>query len=189
MFKNRIKITGGNLKGSYINFLEKSKIKPTKSYVREVIFNTIPPVHDYHCLDLFSGSGILVAEAYSRGAKKFTLVEKDKNICNMIEKEFSRLNINNYNLLQEDTLNFLTNECKDTYDLIFLDPPYQSKLLEESLNLLQKSGFFINCSYLFFEQTKKDRKDSNLKIIYNSWDILKDLSIGEVSYTIARKRD
>ena len=92
-------------------------------------------------------------------------------------------------MLQEDTLNFLTNECKDTYDLIFLDPPYQSKLLEESLNLLQKSGFFINCSYLFFEQTKKDRKDSNLKIIYNSWDILKDLSIGEVSYTIARKRD
>ena len=33
MVKNRIKITGGDLKGSYINFLEKSKIKPTKSVI------------------------------------------------------------------------------------------------------------------------------------------------------------
>ncbi|MEC9205755.1 MAG: RsmD family RNA methyltransferase [Pseudomonadota bacterium] len=189
MSQNRVRITGGNLRGSYINFLDKYKIKPTKSYIREVIFNTIPSVYNFHCLDLFSGSGILTAESFSRGANKFTLIEKNKNICKTIEKEFKRLNIDDCNLFEEDVLNFLKNRCSDTYDLIFLDPPYHNTLLEKSLKLLQSSGFFINCSYLFFEQTKKDRKNFDFEALYDDWNVLKDLSIGEVSYTIAKKRN
>ena len=44
-------------------------------------------------------------------------------------------------------------------------------------------------SYLFFEQTKKDRKNFDFEALYDDWNVLKDLSIGEVSYTIAKKRN
>ena len=184
-----MRITGGDLKGSCINFLGDSKVKPTKSYIREVIFNTIPSVKNFHCLDLFSGSGILTAEAFSRGAKKFTLIEDNKNICKMVKKEFDRLKIDNYDLFTEDVLNFLKNECREDYDLIFLDPPYHNKLLEESLELLESFNFLAKYPYLFFEQAKNDRKNFDFEHIYDNWDILKDLSIGEVSYTIAKKRN
>ena len=94
MYKNKIKITGGILKGSYIEILDKkSQVKPTKSYIREVIFNTVLSVKNFHCLDLFSGSGILSAEAISRGADKITLIEKDKN--NSIQLQI--MDINNSN--------------------------------------------------------------------------------------------
>ena len=141
MYQNKVRITGGNLKGSYVNILNKaSKVKPTKSYIREVIFNTIPSVSKFHCLDLFSGSGILSVEAFSRGAKEITLIEKDKSVCKMIEKQFNLLKIDKYNLLQGDVLEFLKKECTIQYDLIFIDPPYHqydiSKLLEKLIQII-----------------------------------------------------
>jgi len=190
LYQNKVRITGGNLKGSYVNILNKaSKVKPTKSYIREVIFNTIPSVSKFHCLDLFSGSGILSVEAFSRGAKEITLIEKDKSVCKMIEKQFNLLKIDKYNLLQGDVLEFLKKECKTQYDLIFIDPPYDGKLLQESLNLLQMYRYFIGCSYLFFEQINDKQNKTNLDFMNRDWIILKDLSIGEVSYTIAKKRE
>ncbi len=189
MYKNKIKITGGILKGSYIEILDKkSQVKPTKSYIREVIFNTVLSVKNFHCLDLFSGSGILSAEAISRGADEITLIEKDKNNCKTIKKEFSRLKIEKYNLIQTDALEFLNKDCQIRYDLIFLDPPYGTDILNKSLTLLETKGYLKNSSYLFFEQHKKEQKKRESSFMDTDWIILKDLSIGEVSYTIAKKR-
>ena len=93
------------------------------------------------------------------------------------------------NLLQGDVLEFLKKECTTQYDLIFIDPPYDGKLLQESLNLLQVYRYFIGCSYLFFEQINDKQNKTNLDFMNRDWIILKDLSIGEVSYTIAKKRE
>jgi len=189
LYKNKVRITGGDLKGSYIEITDKSsRVKPTKSYIREVIFNTIPSVENFHCLDLFCGSGILSAEAFSRGAKEITLIEYNNKNCRTIEKEFNRLKIEQYNLVESDVLEFLNNKCSTTYDLIFLDPPYETDLLDKSLHSLEAYGFLRNCSYLFFEQHKNTNKKMELNIVKSDWLILKDLSIGEVSYTIAKKR-
>ena len=107
----------------------------------------------------------------------------------MIEKQFNLLKIDKYNLLHGDVLEFLKKECTTQYDLIFIDPPYDGKLLRESLNLLQMYRYFIGCSYLFFEQINDKQNKTNLDFMNRDWIILKDLSIGEVSYTIAKKRE
>ena len=91
----KIKITGGSLKSRIINFKETVLLKPTKSFIRETIFNVISINNNTKCLDLFSGSGILSAEAISRGAKSSTLVENNSKTCEQIINEFINLNITN----------------------------------------------------------------------------------------------
>ena len=100
----KIKITGGSLKSRIINFKETVLLKPTKSFIRETIFNVISINNNTKCLDLFSGSGILSAEAISRGAKSSTLVENNSQTCDQIIKEFINLNITNYKLINSDVM-------------------------------------------------------------------------------------
>ena len=70
-------------------------------------------------LDLFSGSGILSAEAISRGIKKSILVENDKKSYKRIKQEFSLLGIDNYEIFGIDALQYLRNNDESKYDLIF----------------------------------------------------------------------
>ena len=85
-------------------------------------------------------------------------------------------------------MEFLNKDCQIRYDLIFLDPPYGTDILNKSLTLLETKGYLKNSSYLFFEQHKKKQKKRESSFMDTDWIILKDLSIGEVSYTIAKKR-
>ncbi len=185
----KIKITGGSLKSRIINFKETVLLKPTKSFIRETIFNVISINNNTKCLDLFSGSGILSAEAISRGAKSSTLVENDSQTCEQIIKEFVNLNITNYKLINDDVVNFLKDNTNNYYDVIFLDAPYDSNIIGECVNFLDNHNYFINNTYLFLEQSKRNYNKSLINIISKSHNLLKDLSIGDVSYTIARKRN
>ena len=185
----KIKITGGSLKSRIINFKETALLKPTKSFIRETIFNVISINNNTKCLDLFSGSGILSAEAISRGAKSSTLVENNSQTCDQIIKEFVNLNITNYKLINSDVINFLKNTVNDYYDVIFLDAPYDSNITEECVNLLDNHNYFLNNTYLFLEQSKRNYNKNLINLVTKSHNLLKDLSIGDVSYTIARKRN
>ena len=185
----KIKITGGLLKSRIINFKKTLLLKPTKSFVRETIFNVISVDNNTKCLDLFSGSGILSAEAISRGAKNSTLVENNFQTCEKIIKEFINLNITNYKLINSDAINFLKNTANNYYDVIFLDAPYDSNITEECVNLLDNHNYFLNNTYLFLEQSKRNYNKNLINIVTKSHNLLKDLSIGDVSYTIARKRN
>ena len=218
MSQNRVRITGGNLRGSYVNFLEKSKIKPTKSYIREVVFNMIPINNNTKCLDLFAGSGILSFEAMSRGAAFCLMIEKNKAICKKLESEIKRLKVGvkknpgPYCDVKEydvenlfDSLPWYSNSSginplgqerlKNEYDVIFVDPPYDSNLLIETIKEITIYTFKAN-RYIFLEQSKKNYNPDVIEILKNTYnqsgntyDILKNSSIGDVCYTIAKKRE
>ena len=70
------------------------------------------------CLDLFSGSGILAAEAISRGMNRATLVENNFKTCQKINSEFKKLNIRNYDLIHSNVFTFLKNHKKKSYEII-----------------------------------------------------------------------
>ena len=67
MPNNKLKITGGALNSRLLTFFNDDNLKPTKSYIRQSLFNIINIDNNMICLDLFCGSGILSAEAISRG--------------------------------------------------------------------------------------------------------------------------
>ena len=95
------------MKSRNLSFNPEKSLKPTKSYIRESIFNIIKIQNTMSCLDLFSGSGILSAEFLSRGPQKAVLVENNPKTCQKINSEFKNLKIKNYDLLCLKVLAFI----------------------------------------------------------------------------------
>jgi 16S rRNA (guanine966-N2)-methyltransferase len=185
----KIRITAGHLKSRYLSFDGNDSLKPTKSYIRETIFNVVNIHKNMTSLDLFSGSGILSAEAISRGIKKSILVENDKKSYKRIKQEFSLLGIDNYEIFGIDALQYLRNNDESKYDLIFLDPPYSSDLLEKCIITLDELSYLSKNTYIYYEQRKKDYNQKLVSIITKTHNVLKDLNIGDVSYTIAKIKE
>lgn len=189
MLNNKLRITGGSLRSRNLNFSSSEFLKPTKSYIRESIFNIIKINEDMTCLDLYCGSGILSAESISRGLKSAILVDNNSKTCKKINDEFAKLNIKNYNLICDNVLKFIKNYNNKSHDIIFIDPPFASNYLLKTLKLLNENDFFEDNQYIYIEQNKKDNSSELVTLLSKTHNILKDLSMGDVSYTIARKRD
>ena len=132
---------------------------------------------------------ILSAEAISRGAKSSTLIENNTKTCNQIQNQFKILGIKNYELYKLDVLKYLKLKDAVFYDLIFIDAPFKSNLLELTIEIMDDLNYFEKNIYLYFEQNKQDYNQKLVPIISKTHNVIKDLSIGDVSYTIAKKRD
>ncbi len=88
-----------------------------------------------------------------------------------------------------DVFKFLQREQIQDYQLIFIDPPYKDSCLSNVLNELFQRNFIQNNKYIYFEQDRKNKDKSVCEYLKIKYDIIKDLSIGDVSYTIAQKRN
>ncbi len=82
------------------------------------------------CLDLFAGSGALGFEAASRGAEQVVMVEQDRSVYKVLQDSLSKLELSNVALHCNDELKFAS-QTNSTFDVVFLDPPFQSDLLSQ----------------------------------------------------------
>ena len=180
---NKLKIISGRYKSRSINIPDKPNLRPSKAFIRETLFNVIDIGLCSSSLDLFSGSGILSFEALSRGIKSATLIEKDIDLVRSIKSNMSVLNIEGASVIKSMVNKFLLSHDRGPYDIIFIDPPYNTSLLDETLQLLRDKNYLENNKYLYYEKSKKD-KSGYEKYFNETHDIIKDLSIGDVSYTI-----
>lgn len=87
------------------------------------------------CLDLFAGSGALGFEAASRGADFVQFVEKDRLACNALRANAAQLGATNARVTCSEASRFLRSE-RSLWNLVFLDPPFRSSLLERTLAVL-----------------------------------------------------
>ncbi len=99
--------------------------RPTADRVRENLFNLIYDlVQESLVLDLFAGSGALGLESLSRGAKRAVFVEGDRQACRVIQENCVNTRLNAYSqVIQTSAYDFL-HKNRETFDLIFADPPY-----------------------------------------------------------------
>lgn len=147
-----MRITGGKLKGRITECPDgRMAIRPAMDRMRESIFDMIGPyLEGKSFLDLFSGSGTIAIEAASHGASKVSLCEMDKAKARTVLKNVSMteeigLKIDCHFIAVELFLKRL----KQTYDYIFLDPPFPYRfrldLLEtiEKRNLLNENGTLL----------------------------------------------
>ena len=180
---NKLKIISGRYKSRSINIPDKPNLRPSKAFIRETLFNVIDIGLCTSSLDLFSGSGILSFEALSRGIKSATLIEKDIDLVRSIKSNMSVLNIEGASVIKSMVNKFLLSHDTEPYDIIFIDPPYNTSLLDETFQLLKNKNFLENNKYLYYEKSKKD-KSGYEKYFNETHNVIKDLSIGDVSYTI-----
>ena len=180
---NKLKIISGRYKSRSINIPDKPNLRPSKAFIRETLFNVIDIGLCTSSLDLFSGSGILSFEALSRGIKSATLIEKDIDLVRSIKSNMSVLDIEGASVIKSMVNKFLLSADTGPYDIIFIDPPYNTSLLDETFQLLKNKNFLENNKYLYYEKSKKD-KSGYEKYFNETHNVIKDLSIGDVSYTI-----
>lgn len=131
-----MRIIGGEYRRRLIDFPDTEGLRPTPDRVRETLFNWLgQSLYGKRCLDLFAGSGALSFEAASRGAKKVVLVEKNGRACQFLKENIKKLQCKNMELHCTDGLEFPSRDS-GRYDIIFLDPPFDSGYLPKVLPLL-----------------------------------------------------
>lgn len=124
------------MRSRVISFPDAAGLRPTPDRVRETLFNWLgQTLHGRTCLDLFAGSGALGFEAASRGATRVVMVEKNADVLRYLQDNVEKLACANVLLHGQDGLEFIKRNVL-RYDVIFLDPPFQSDYLSKLLALL-----------------------------------------------------
>lgn len=123
-----MRIIGGLYRRRLLDFPDADGLRPTPDRVRETLFNWLgQDLPGWTCLDLFAGSGALGFEAASRGAARVVLIERDAKAIRALEANRATLGANQLDILRVDALAWLANN-RESFDLIFIDPPFDSGL-------------------------------------------------------------
>lgn len=146
-----MRIVGGKYKGRYFTPGKKFEARPTTDLAKEALFNILQNrfyFDDLSVLDLFAGSGSIGYEFISRGAQNVTFVEKNYSHIQFIKKVTRELDIQNAQIIRDNTFRFLK-KFPGKFDIVFADPPYDLKQLDEipaavfESDVLKKNGTFI----------------------------------------------
>lgn len=139
------------MKAKQISLPKNSKARPTTDKLRSAIFSIISEkVENAKVLDAFAGSGALGIEAISRGASYSYFI--DLNI------EAVKLNVLGIdkNLYSIKKGNFLsTNFVSNPYDIIFIDPPYNTINSDKILSIVDDNDLLSNSGIIVYEEFYK----------------------------------
>ena len=181
--KGEIRIIGGKWKGKKIYFDLNDDLRPTQDRAKETLFNWLgQDLKKMYCLDLFSGTGALGFEAYSRGAEKVTFVERNKEYLQKIKNVYQEMS-------EKADCDFFCAECLEwiqninsgtKYDLIFIDPPFNKNLIHDLLAAILEKELLSKNGQIYFEFEKK--LDLEIPEFLN---LKKKKSLGKKSYVLA----
>lgn len=181
-----MRVIAGKYRGLKLASFEGENIRPTIDRVKESVFNILQfDIQGKKVLDLFAGTGSLGIEAISRGAKKVTFVEVNEDSIKVLKQNLKRIE-EDYELLKQDYKVALSQKKtqKESYDFIFLDPPYKTSLLKDALKEIDSSkllnaGGVIIAEHLF---------DDKLEIELENLEIYKEKKYGTVAVTFLKER-
>jgi 16S rRNA (guanine966-N2)-methyltransferase len=179
---NSIRIISGQWRGRRLPVLDIEGLRPSTDRVRETLFNWL--MHEIpgaRCLDLFAGTGALGLESLSRGAENTLFVETDRRVAKQLEKNLQTLSsVNTGEILAQNAINFLRQPAHRQFDIVFLDPPFDSILLSQAMPLLVKNGWLAQGALVYVEQASK--KDP--EVAPEAWVVRKDGKAGYCRYTL-----
>ena len=135
--QGKIRIIAGLWRGRQLVVEDVEGLRPTGDRVKEMLFNWLQPsIAGSRCLDLFAGSGGLGFEAASRHAEQVVLVERDRVAAQQLANQIELLDAQKSITLHAISAEQFLSDIRETFDLIFVDPPFQDGLLEAILPLL-----------------------------------------------------
>ena len=142
-----MRVITGSARGRRLKTPENMDIRPTTDNVKESLFNILQfDIEGRQVLDLFAGTGQLGIECLSRGAAGVTFVDRDREAIRIVRENLRICGLT-APVLQEDALRFL--ERGQKFDLVFVDPPYDSELYEavleriNSVDILSDGGIIV----------------------------------------------
>ena len=154
-----MRITGGTLKGRQTSVSDgKMAIRPAMDKMRESVFAILgSSLQGKSFLDLFSGSGTIAIEAASHGASPVALCEMDKAkaktiIKNVAMTEELGVRIECHFMAVE----LFLKRCKNTYDYIFMDPPFPYSYRKELIKTVSDRKLLTETGTLLIHYPKED---------------------------------
>ena len=150
-----MRIISGSKRGKKLLSLEGDNTRPTLERVKQSFFNAIQfEISGTTVLDLFSGSGQLGLEALSRGAEFCYFNDSSKNACDIIQKNINACDFAKISQLTCKTHTDCVKIIKDRgvkLSLVFLDPPYNYNLVNDSLECLHSHNVLQNGALIVCE--------------------------------------
>ncbi|MGB5725276.1 MAG: 16S rRNA (guanine(966)-N(2))-methyltransferase RsmD [Parasphingorhabdus sp.] len=167
-----MRIIAGSWRGRNIVAPKGETTRPTADRTRERLFSMLTSrlgdFEDLQILDLFSGSGALGLEALSRGAAHCTFVEQDRDAIRALEKNIETLGAD-ADVRIGSVLHL--GQARKPYDLILMDPPYDSGAGGVALDKLGRHGWFAPSSWIAVETSRNEEvvvKGYTLDCVRNS---------------------
>ena len=129
-----MRVISGSARGRKLKEIAGIDIRPTSDMVKESVFNIIQfDIEGRRVLDLFAGTGQLGIEALSRGAKSAVFVDSSSEAVKLIHENVNLCGFEDTaTIYRRDALRYLEN-C-EAFDLIFIDPPYDTMLAERAVS-------------------------------------------------------
>ncbi len=171
----RPRIISGSFKGRHLEVMDGNNTRPTMERTRESVFNTLmtapfamaesgaSQLLQAKVLDVFAGSGAYGFEALSRGAQFITFVENHSQAVKAIQSNIETLNVQGKVLLLNADARTLP-QAQNSFDIVFMDPPYGRSLVQKALNELQKNNYVTN-ETLFVIETDGREEIKELHIL------------------------
>lgn len=152
-----MRIISGKYKGKILKEIKIEGTRPTMDRIKESMFAMIQEsISNSKCLDLFCGSGSLGIEALSNGADKCYFIDKNKKITDLLKENTK--DIKGCIILNKDYKDALKS-FNEKFDIIFLDPPYDLFLINDSINKIKEYDLLNTNGIIVCEYTKEKLND------------------------------
>ena len=185
-----MRIIRGKFRGLKLQPPVDLSIRPTSDRLKESLFSILESnkyntkIENSNVIDICCGTGALGIEALSRGAGLIYFIDKDTKAINVLQKNISKLKIDYKDetyikIIKEDALKALQ-EIKIVFDVVLIDPPYNSNLIEECLIKLKQYKLIDFNSYIFAESDKKENFN------FDGFDLLDTKIYGKSKLTILK---
>lgn len=156
-------------------------IRPTTDQVKEAMFNIVQfDIEGRRVLDLFGGTGQLGIEAASRGAGEVTIVDSSRESVKLIKDNVAHCELD-IQVVAGDALGYL--ERCGKYDLVFIDPPYDSGLAEKALRTIKEFDILSEGGIIICES----RRETVLPELEAPYRLHREYRYGKVKLTVYTK--
>ena len=173
-----MRIISGKARGTKLFSPEGEGTRPTLDRVREAVFSMICEyIPGSEVLDLFAGSGAMGLEALSRGAAFADFVDSDSSAVGVINKNTDKTRLVNCQVHHCDFKSFLA-KCTKTYDIIFLDPPYQAGYYDAVLDTVRDKSLLSEGGIIVAECSKGEELDTR------GFEVYRERTYGKVAVYI-----
>jgi len=179
-----MRVITGSAKGIRLKTPDGLKTRPTSDRVKEAVFSIVQfEVEGSRFLDLFAGTGQMGIEALSRGAVSAVFVDGWKDACQLVRDNLKLTRLSEKaKVVNSDYLSYLKN-CREEFDIIFLDPPYAEIFLENSLNKISEIDILSDRGIIICERPAEKQLDLDISGLQR-W---KDYRYGKTWITVFRK--
>lgn len=175
---NTIRIIGGEQGGRKLKFPDAKGLRPTADRVRETLFNWLQAeVPGATCLDLFAGSGAIGLEALSRGAAKLVFCEQSAAAANSLLENIKLLGLQDRAEVLRMDARRLLQQHSQSFDIVFLDPPFAAGLLPEICERLEQSGWLADNAFIYLEQDSSH----SLPELPPRWQLYRETAAGQAA--------